>query len=43
LKLWLVRISPELRYSRWSGDGATTFTVPASQLNQAEFLIGISF
>jgi hypothetical protein len=43
LKLWLVRISPELRYSRWSGDGATAFTVPASQLNQAEFLIGISF
>jgi len=43
LKLWLVRISPELRYSRWGGDAATTFTVPASQLNQAEILIGISF
>src|SRR5579862_2917361 len=43
LKLWLVRISPELRYSRWGGDAATTFTVPPSQLNQAEFLLGISF
>lgn len=43
LKLWLVRLSPELRYTRWGGDAATTFTVPPSQLNQAEFLIGISF
>jgi outer membrane protein with beta-barrel domain len=42
-KLWLVRLSPELRYSRWGGDAATTFSVPPSQLNQAEFLIGISF
>jgi hypothetical protein len=43
LKLWLVRITPELRYSRWGGDAATTFTVPPSQLNQAEILLGISF
>jgi len=42
-KLLLVRITPELRYSRWGGDAASTFFVPPSQLNQAEFLIGISF
>jgi hypothetical protein len=43
LKLWLVRITPELRYSRWGGDAAMTFTVPPSQLNQAEILLGIAF
>jgi hypothetical protein len=43
-KLLLVRITPELRYSRWGGDGRVQFfNAPPSQLNQAEFLIGISF
>jgi hypothetical protein len=43
LKLLLVKITPELRFSRWGGDAASTFAVPPSQLNQAEFLLGISF
>jgi hypothetical protein len=43
LHLLLIRVTPEIRFSRWSGDGAATFVRPASQLNQAEFLIGISF
>jgi len=44
LKLLLVKITPELRYSRWGGDARVQFfNAPPSQLNQAEFLIGISF
>jgi hypothetical protein len=43
-KLLLVRITPELRYSRWGGDARVQFfNAPPSQLNQAEFLLGISF
>lgn len=45
LKLLVVRIEPEIRYSRWGGDGAGRpglFAAP-SNLNQAELLIGISF
>ena len=48
-KLLLVRITPELRYSRWGSDSAPTAAkfvglpyVPSKQ-NQAEFLIGLSF
>ena len=44
LKLLLVRITPELRFSRWGGDSDIPNLIAApSQLNQAEFLIGISF
>ena len=44
VKLLLLRITPELRYSRWGGDAHVQFlNAPPSQLNQAEFLIGISF
>lgn len=45
VKLLVVHLAPELRYSRWGGDARGTpgvFT-PPSGLNQAEFLIGISF
>src|ERR1700692_1108966 len=43
-KLLLVRITPELRYSRWGGDARVQFfNAPPSQLNKAEFLLGISF
>lgn len=41
-----VRIAPEVRYTRWGSDtGAQTssFVSPASNLNQAELLVGISF
>lgn len=41
----LVRVSPELRYTRWADDSkpaSGTFR-PASNLNQAELLVGFSF
>jgi len=44
VKVLLVRVTPEIRYSRWGGDApAQIFGAPPSQLNQAEFLIGIAF
>ena len=40
----LVRISPELRFSRWGGDSASRLPgFPSSNRNQAEFLIGLTF
>ncbi|HUA18872.1 MAG TPA: outer membrane beta-barrel protein [Bryobacteraceae bacterium] len=45
VKLLVVHVAPEIRYSRWGGDAAGVpgvFT-PPSNLNQAEFLIGLSF
>ena len=44
VKLLLVRITPELRYSRWGSDSTPSlpFISPSKQ-NQAEFLIGLSF
>jgi Outer membrane protein beta-barrel domain len=44
VKLLVVKITPELRYSRWGGDARVQFfNAPPSQLNQAGFLLGISF
>jgi len=43
IKVLLIRVTPEVRFSRWGGDTASTFIAAPSQLNQAEFLIGISF
>ena len=44
IQIWKLRIMPELRYSRWGHDSASAVisTFP-SNLNQAEFLIGIGF
>jgi hypothetical protein len=43
-KLLLLTVSPEIRYSRWAGDATVkAFVAPPSNLNQAEFLIGLSF
>jgi hypothetical protein len=45
-KLLLVRIGPELRFSRWGHDSASplrNISLPPSNQNQAEFLIGLSF
>lgn len=43
-KLLRVTITPEIRYSRWGGDAAVkAFIAPPSNLNQAEFLMGLSF
>ena len=44
LKLLLLKLSPEIRFSRWGSDAARSFVnAPPSNLNQAEFLIGLSF
>lgn len=44
IQIWKLRIMPELRYERWGSDSATAaITAFASNLNQAEFLIGIGF
>jgi len=44
IKVLLVRVTPEIRLSRWAGDAHVNyFGAAPSQLNQAEFLIGISF
>jgi hypothetical protein len=46
LKLLIVRIGPELRFSRWGHDSASplrNISLPPSNQNQAEFLIGLSF
>jgi hypothetical protein len=45
-KLPLVRIGPELRYSHWGSDStsaALNVSLPPSNKNQVEFLIGLSF
>lgn len=45
-KLLLVRIGPELRYSHWGQDSASPLrkvSLPPSNQNQVEFLIGLSF
>jgi hypothetical protein len=43
LKLLVLKLSPEIRFSRWGSDAATSIpNAPPSNLNQAEFLIGLS-
>lgn len=45
-KLLLIRLSPELRYSRWGHDSPSPLrnvSLPPSNQNQVEFLIGLSF
>ena len=46
IQIWKIRIMPELRYSRWGHDAAVSvpgFVAALSNVNQAEFLIGIGF
>jgi len=44
IKLLVLRISPEIRYSRWGKDATVTgFLAAPSNINQAEFLVGLSF
>jgi hypothetical protein len=46
VKVLLVRIAPELRYSHWGSDSASALvnvSLPPSNKNQVEFLIGLSF
>jgi hypothetical protein len=44
-KLKIIRISPEIRYTHWGGDGVTPTTVATanSNQNQAALLVGITF
>ena len=46
VKLGRLRFGPEIRYTRWGADakpGPGVFSFPPSNVNQGEFLIGISF
>jgi hypothetical protein len=45
LKISKLRIAPEIRYTHWGSDQTTiaNFAAAASNTNQGEFLIGISF
>ncbi len=46
IKLGRLRVEPELRYTRWGSDSAPGPGVPfnpPSQLNQAAFLVGLTF
>jgi len=46
VKVLLVRIAPELRYSHWGSDAASPLrnvSLPPSNQSQVEFLIGLSF
>ncbi len=44
LNLHLVRVSPEIRYTRWASTNLADFGgVLRSNQNQAEFLIGLTF
>ncbi|HYL75480.1 MAG TPA: outer membrane beta-barrel protein [Bryobacteraceae bacterium] len=44
-KLLLLKLTPEIRYSRWGSDATASpvFNIVPSKQNQAEFLIGLSF
>lgn len=46
VKVLVVRIAPELRYSHWGSDGSSPLrnvSLPPSNQSQVEFLIGLSF
>lgn len=43
IKISRLRIEPDLRYNRWGADASTALTQLPTQLNQAEFLVGIAF
>jgi hypothetical protein len=43
LHLLVLHISPEVRYTRWTSQHFNVANVLASQQNQAEFMVGITF
>jgi opacity protein-like surface antigen len=43
LKFLFVRVSPEIRYTRWGSTNFVDVAKMASRVNQAEFLVGITF
>jgi opacity protein-like surface antigen len=43
LHLLLIRIAPEIRYTRWGSQAINVGDILRSSQNQAEFLVGISF
>jgi Outer membrane protein beta-barrel domain len=43
IKIARIRIEPELRYDRWGADASTAIAHLPTQLNQGEFLVGLTF
>lgn len=43
IKIARIRIEPDLRYTRWGADSETALAHLPTQLNQAEFLVGLTF
>jgi len=45
LKTWRLRIEPDIRYTRWGSDSASSIAAGStpSNVNQAAFLVGIGF
>jgi hypothetical protein len=44
VKVIKVKVAPQLRFTRWGSDGAAKiFATPQTNVNQAEFLVGLSF
>lgn len=43
VKLPVIRISPEIRYTRWTDQHFNVVNILSSNQNQAEFLVGITF
>ena len=43
IKILRLRIEPDIRYYRWGADAQSSLTHLPSQVNQAEFLVGIAF
>jgi hypothetical protein len=42
VKAYKLRVSPELRYTRWGGDSSFTFNTKSNP-NQVELLVGVTF
>jgi hypothetical protein len=44
VKIVKVKVAPQLRFTRWGSDApAKFFGAPQTNVNQAEFLVGLSF
>jgi hypothetical protein len=43
IKISRIRIEPDIRYDRWGADAESALTHLPTQLNQAEFLVGLTF
>jgi hypothetical protein len=44
VKIFRLKVAPQIRFTRWGSDKAQLlFAAPLTNLNQAEFLVGLSF